>query len=58
MDGAPGNSFTVVDYAYGDAGDSVDTGQVPEPGSLALLALGGAGLIAWRKRRSAKAIAA
>ena len=55
MDGAPGNTFTLVDYAYGDVGDGITAGQVPETGSLALLALGGVGLVAWRKRR-AKAV--
>lgn len=52
MNGAPGNSFTLVDYAWGDPGDSILTGQVPEPGSLGLLALGAVGLLAWRKRRA------
>jgi hypothetical protein len=52
MDGAPGNSFTLVDYAWGDLGDSILTGQIPEPGSLALLAVGAAGLLAWRRHRA------
>jgi PEP-CTERM motif len=52
MDGAPGNTFTLVDYAWADLGDQINTGQVPEPGSLALLAVGAAGLLAWRKRRA------
>lgn len=49
--GRPDNTFTVLDYAYGDAGDAVTVGQVPEPGSLGLLALGAVGLMGWRKRR-------
>lgn len=49
--GAPLNDFRLVDYAYGDVGDQVVAGQVPEPGSLGLLALGGLGLLAWRKQR-------
>jgi hypothetical protein len=49
------------DYAWGDPGDTIRTGQissagdmvdtVTESGSVGLLALGAAGLIAWRKRR-------
>jgi len=38
-------------YAYNDVGGgSITAGQVPEPGSLALLALGAAGLASWRKK--------
>jgi hypothetical protein len=52
MDGAVGNSFKLVDYAWGDSGDQIATGQIPEPGSLALLAIGAAGLLAWRRQRA------
>jgi hypothetical protein len=57
---ATGNSsspfgFTLIDYAWGDVGDTVVTGQVPEPGSLGLLALGGVGLLVWRQRRQKQA---
>jgi hypothetical protein len=56
MNGAAnGNTFTLVDYAFADPKEQIATGQIPEPGSLGLLALGGAGLLAWRKRRAASA---
>jgi hypothetical protein len=52
---------TIKDYAWGDAGDRIRTGQksssgdivdvVTDSGSVGLLALGAAGLITWRKRR-------
>jgi hypothetical protein len=58
--------FILRDFAYGDVGDRIRAGQmssnemvpqenddmVPEEGSLGALALGAAGLLAWRKRRS------
>jgi LPXTG-motif cell wall-anchored protein len=56
-DGGPRNMFAVVDYAYGDPGDRVLAGQTgantsaPELESLGGLALGAAGLLAWRRRR-------
>jgi hypothetical protein len=52
--------YVVVDYAWGDPGDKVKAGAtslrsaadaVPATGSLGLLALGGSGLLAWRKSR-------
>jgi MYXO-CTERM domain-containing protein len=57
MDGAPGNTFGVVDYAYGDPGEVVKAGQKmshssPDLESLGGLALGAAGLLAWRRRRA------
>jgi hypothetical protein len=56
----PNLNFQLIDYAYGDVGDRIRAGQtssnemVPEEGSLGWLALGAAGLLAWRKRRSRK----
>lgn len=61
VSGAPANTFTVIDYAWGDVGDKIRTGQkklrgqggsqVWATGSLGFLALGGAGLSAWRDER-------
>lgn len=63
MSGSPKNFMTMIDYAWGDPGDTVlagDTGEsaapaVPFSGSLGLLALGGAGLLAWRGGRQRSA---
>jgi hypothetical protein len=49
---ANANTFTLVDFAFAAPGEQIRTGQIPEPGSLALLALGGVGLLAWRKSRA------
>jgi hypothetical protein len=59
--GAPDYGFVLLDYAWGDVGDSIRTGQtsssgdmvksVTDSGSVGLLALGAAGLVAWRQRR-------
>jgi len=61
MTRAPKVWMNVIDYAWGDPGDRIKTGQissrasesaaVPDEGSLGLLALGCAGLVAWRNRR-------
>ena len=52
MNGPSLNSFTLIDYAFTDPGETLVAGQVPEPGSLSLLAVGAIGLLAWRKQRS------
>ena len=55
--GGPTAGFpaTIVDWAYDDSGAGIRTGAIPEPSSLALgcLAAGAAGLVAWRKRKTA-----
>jgi hypothetical protein len=57
MMGFPFNYFTLVDYAYGDPGETVLAGQTESNGSapvvlesLGGLALGATGLLAWRRR--------
>ena len=68
ISGHPENAFKVLDYAYADPGEPIRAGQrssdeqapdqdstdeqAPEEGSLGWLALGAAGLLAWRKSRS------
>ncbi len=61
--GEPLYQIIVQDYAWGDPGDSVRTGQrtdsnkptgVPYSGSLGLLALGSVGIRAWRRKRRAR----
>ncbi len=46
-------SYHVDGYAFQDNGTAIKAGATPEPGTgLALLSLGAAGLMAWRKKRS------
>ena len=58
MAGPPLNGFVVSGYAYADPGEPIRAGQrssaeqAPDEGSLGWLALGAAGLLAWRKSRS------
>jgi hypothetical protein len=50
------NSVTMFEYAYQDNGDPIhipDNGTIPEPTTLALLAMGVAGLAALRRRQRA-----
>jgi hypothetical protein len=60
--GAPRYDFVLLDYAWADPGEGIQTGQrrstakptaVPTSGSLGLIALGAVGLLAWRKRQPA-----
>jgi hypothetical protein len=53
-DGYP-DEFKAIDWAYNDAGGGINAGQttaVPEPSALGLLAMGSAGVLAWRRRRT------
>jgi hypothetical protein len=60
--GSPSYEFILVDYAWADPGDSIQTGQkksgatgqaVSKSGSLGLLATGATGLKAWRQQKAA-----
>ena len=61
MAGPAHDNFFLLDYAYADPGESLRAGQTsedtlsdeqsPDQGSLGGLALGAAGLLAWRKSR-------
>jgi len=51
---ADASGFSVNRAYYNDvAGESIAVGAIPEPSSVALLALGAAGLATWRRRKSA-----
>jgi hypothetical protein len=52
------NSIEALDWAIEDSGAAILAGAVPEPGtmSMALLAAGAAGIVAWRKRKNAAAL--
>ena len=55
--GYPEYNFQLLDYAYGDVGDTIGAGQksghdVAGLESLGGLALGALGLLAWRKSRA------
>ena len=63
IEGGPDNKLVVTEYAWADPGeeiragrkfsteDALDATAVPSEGSLGLLALGSAGLLAWRRGR-------
>jgi hypothetical protein len=56
MLGRPFNRMQLIDYAYADPGERISAGQkstesAPALESLGGLALGAAGLLAWRRRR-------
>jgi hypothetical protein len=51
--GATAINRTLVSVHYENTGAGINVGAVPEPGTLGLLAMGAAGLVASRRRRTA-----
>ncbi len=43
--------FTLLGFAFDDSGQPIPAGAIPEPSSVALLALGAAGVVALRRRK-------
>jgi hypothetical protein len=54
------DELQAIDWAYNTAGGGINAGQtsdsVPEPTALGLLAIGSAGVLAWRRRTSASSV--
>jgi hypothetical protein len=50
-------SPSIEEFAYEDTGGAISAGHttIPEPGTLFTLALGAAGLLAWRAHREKQA---
>ncbi len=44
--------FTLYGFAYDDSGNPIDAGEIPEPGTMALLIAGAAGVTVLRRRRA------
>jgi hypothetical protein len=51
--GADAATRTITGWAYEDSGAPITVTPVPEPSSMALLSVGAAGLVAYRRRRQA-----